>query len=206
MKKEKIDKRKISGMETKKKIYAVARQLVREQGFDKVSVDTIVEKAGVSKGAFYVHFDSKDALGALLISEASTEADMDYGSLLKSIPADMNPSDTFFLLVAKVCDFIVSLGYENIKTLYRLHLTKTIDTNSALNYNRELYMLFKEVLGKGIDEGVFKKDLTVDDLSRHCVLAIRGLTYEWCIRYPDFNLKAQTLDHFKILMDGIKNC
>ncbi len=200
----KMDKRKMNGMKTKEKIYEVAKKMIREQGFENVSVDAIVEKAGVSKGAFYVHFESKDALGALLINDASKEADMDYGSLLKSIPPDMDPSDTLILLIAKVCDFIaVSIGYENIKTLYRVHLTKTVDSNSAISYNRELYKMFKDVFKKGMDEGIFKKDLPLDKLSQHCVLAIRGLTYEWCIRYPEFDLKAQALEHFRFLFDGI---
>ncbi|MFM2355240.1 MAG: hypothetical protein RLZZ528_976 [Pseudomonadota bacterium] len=38
--------------------------LIREQGFAATSVDDLCARAGVTKGAFFHHFASKDALGA----------------------------------------------------------------------------------------------------------------------------------------------
>jgi hypothetical protein len=34
---------------------------------------------------------------------------------------------------------------------------------------------------------------------------MRGLTYEWCMRYPDFDLKSQAITHFEVLLMGIKS-
>jgi hypothetical protein len=45
--------------------------------------------------------------------------------------------------------------------------------------------------------------MTPDELSQHFVMTFRGLCYEWCIRYPEFDLKEQVLKHFKLLLDGI---
>jgi hypothetical protein len=36
------------------------------------------------------------------------------------------------------------------------------------------------------------------------MMAIRGITYEWCIRYPDFDYKEEALRHFEILLAGIR--
>ena len=47
--------------ENKNKIIEVALKLINEKGFDNVSVSEITKEAGVSKGAFYIHFESKDA-------------------------------------------------------------------------------------------------------------------------------------------------
>lgn len=41
-----------------------AHRLVRKQGWAATSVDELCEAAGVTKGAFFHHFASKDALGA----------------------------------------------------------------------------------------------------------------------------------------------
>jgi len=41
-----------------------ALRLIREQGFAATSVDALCTAAGVTKGAFFHHFDSKEALGA----------------------------------------------------------------------------------------------------------------------------------------------
>ncbi|MBQ7277120.1 MAG: TetR/AcrR family transcriptional regulator [Bacilli bacterium] len=48
--------------ENKDKIIEVALKLINEKGFDNVSVSEITKEAGVSKGAFYIHFESKEDL------------------------------------------------------------------------------------------------------------------------------------------------
>ncbi|MEL7654546.1 MAG: hypothetical protein AAGU75_01410 [Bacillota bacterium] len=66
-----------------------------------------------------------------------------------------------------------------------------------------LALRIADVLGRGVEQGEFDTGLSIDDLTKHFVMAIRGLVYEWCIRYPDFDLRGQALAHFKILLDGI---
>ncbi|MEE2878294.1 MAG: TetR/AcrR family transcriptional regulator [Pseudomonadota bacterium] len=45
------------------KILDATLALVRQQGFAATSVDELCKAAGVTKGAFFHHFDSKEALG-----------------------------------------------------------------------------------------------------------------------------------------------
>jgi AcrR family transcriptional regulator len=203
MKKE--SKRKLQAVETKKKIFEAARQLVMEHGIENVSVDAIVKAAEISKGAFYVHFESKDVLAAALVNDYTNIADMNYKSFLTTISDHKSVLDILVLLAEKISDFIhFNIGYENIRVLYKAHLSKTIDTAYAMSYNRELYKLFTEVLERGVRQGEIREDIPVDSLAKHLILAIRGITFEWCIRYPAFDLKEQVLDHFKILLYGFK--
>ncbi len=205
MKKVKSTRRKEQGEATKKKIYEIAQKLFRENGIDNVSIDNIVEAAGVARGTFYVHFESKDMLASSLISDYVDRVDMDYEAFLKALPLDISSADILIALAEKICDVIeCSLGYEIMKTLYRVQLTSVPYAGEASRYNRALYQMVADVLEKGSRRGEFQASLPVDELSKHLVLAIRGLVYEWCIRYPGFSLKEQTLAHFKILLDGIK--
>ena len=48
---------------TKAKLLDAATRLVREKGFSSTSVDDLCNAAEVTKGAFFHHFASKDALG-----------------------------------------------------------------------------------------------------------------------------------------------
>lgn len=48
--------------DNKKKIVECALRLINEKGFDNVSISEITKEAGVSKGAFYIHFKSKEDL------------------------------------------------------------------------------------------------------------------------------------------------
>jgi len=45
------------------RILEAARDIIREQGFSATSVDDLCKAAGVTKGAFFHHFESKEALG-----------------------------------------------------------------------------------------------------------------------------------------------
>lgn len=205
MEKKSISKRKLKAIETKNKIYEAARQLAMENGIENVSVDSIVEAAGVSKGAFYIHFESKDALTAAFVNEFTSKADNDYKSFLESLPDDKSTPDILVLLAEQISDFIhTNIGLENMRVLYKAHLTKTINTTSAISYNRELYNLFTEILERGVLRGELREDISVNFMAKHIIMAIRGITFEWCIRYPDFNLKEQVLEHFKILLYGLK--
>jgi len=198
--------RKEKAVETRNKIYDCAEQLFTKYGFDDVSVDAIVEMAGVSKGSFYVHFESKDSLIAFLIADYVKKIDMDYQSYFESFPANARAADILLALIAKIVDVITdTIGYDHMRTVYKVQLTKALNTDSVLSYNRDLYKMFHAVIDKGIQQGEFKYALPVDTLTKHFVMAIRGLTYEWCIRYPDFDYKEQALIHFEMLLTGIMN-
>jgi TetR/AcrR family transcriptional regulator, transcriptional repressor for nem operon len=47
---------------TKTKILGAALQLVRQKGYDATTVDDLCRAAGVTKGAFFHHFESKEEL------------------------------------------------------------------------------------------------------------------------------------------------
>ncbi|GBF32093.1 transcriptional regulator, TetR family [Desulfocucumis palustris] len=203
--KEKPNNRKKQAIETKKKIYESAEQLFGKYGFDNVSVDSIVEIAGVSKGAFYVHFNSKDSLIAELIADYVDKLDFDYKSYFESFPDSTTASDILISLAGKIADIIAfTIGYDHIKIIYKANITKTINTDAALDYNRELYKIFSNIISRGIEQGEFKTDIAVDTITRHCIISLRGITYEWCIRYPEFNLKDYVQEHFEMLLTGIK--
>ena len=205
MKKKKSTRRKEQGEATKKKLFETAQRLFVEYGVDNVSVDNIVEAAGVARGTFYVHFESKDALISSLIIDYVDKVDMDYEAFLKTLPPDAPSADILLALAGRISDVIEhSLGFDNMRTLYKVQLTGAKHMKAASSYNRALYELFEAVLETGYNRGEFHMLLPAGELSRHLILAMRGLVYEWCIRYPDFNLKEQTLMHFKILLDGIK--
>lgn len=50
--------------EARTRLLDTALKLIREQGFAATSVDALCKEAGVTKGAFFHHFESKEALGA----------------------------------------------------------------------------------------------------------------------------------------------
>lgn len=61
----------------REKILEAAQTLVLDKGFGGTTIDAIIEQADVSKGAFFHHFSSKDALGHVLV-EQYANADIEH--------------------------------------------------------------------------------------------------------------------------------
>lgn len=55
--------------EARARLIEAARGLVRHKGFAATSVDELCAAAGVTKGAFFHHFPSKEALGVALVDD-----------------------------------------------------------------------------------------------------------------------------------------
>ena len=56
--------------ENRERIVETASRMFREDGFDRVGVDAIMNAAGLTHGGFYGHFGSKDELAAEAVARA----------------------------------------------------------------------------------------------------------------------------------------
>jgi AcrR family transcriptional regulator len=56
---------------TRRKILDSAVDLFSERGYGETGLADVLQRAGISKGAFYYHFDSKEAVATAIIEEFS---------------------------------------------------------------------------------------------------------------------------------------
>jgi AcrR family transcriptional regulator len=76
------DGRRERGAATRERLISSARELFGERGFEGTSVEAVLERSGVARGALYHHFASKtelfdavlEAVNAELAGDASTQA------------------------------------------------------------------------------------------------------------------------------------
>jgi TetR/AcrR family transcriptional repressor of nem operon len=59
---------------TREQIVQAGLKCLQEKGFNGVGVQDITSSAGVPKGSFYNHFDSKEALGAAIVERYGADA------------------------------------------------------------------------------------------------------------------------------------
>ena len=59
---------------TRRKIIETAVELFGEIGYGETGLADVLQRAGVSKGAFYYHFDSKEAVATAIIDEFNNRA------------------------------------------------------------------------------------------------------------------------------------
>jgi AcrR family transcriptional regulator len=68
--------------EREQRIFDAAARLIEHYGYDKTTVDEIARAAGVSKGAIYLHFKSKeDLFEALILRESDLLTERFWGHL-----------------------------------------------------------------------------------------------------------------------------
>jgi AcrR family transcriptional regulator len=73
---------------TRRKIIASAVELFNEIGYPATGLGDIIERAEMTKGALYYHFDSKESLATAIIEEGSTRlADAFHNITASSAPA-----------------------------------------------------------------------------------------------------------------------
>lgn len=84
---------------TRKQILECAAQLFSEKGFDRVSIDDVMRNAGLTRGGFYAHFQSKEALYAEAIKMAAQR------SVAAKLPeASLTDSEKLRFLLSRYLD------------------------------------------------------------------------------------------------------
>ncbi|MGA8505371.1 MAG: TetR/AcrR family transcriptional regulator [Candidatus Sulfotelmatobacter sp.] len=77
---------------TRERLLQAASREIYRSGFQSASLDTILNIAGVTKGALYYHFDSKEALGHAVVEEVI--APDVRGKWVRPLQSGKDPIDT----------------------------------------------------------------------------------------------------------------
>ena len=70
------------------RIVAVAARAIRRSGYDGTGVADIMKEAGLTHGAFYAHFSSREAMLAEAAGRACAESAAIVADVVASVPAD----------------------------------------------------------------------------------------------------------------------
>ncbi|MCG5212737.1 TetR/AcrR family transcriptional regulator [Streptosporangium sp. KLBMP 9127] len=143
----------------RRRLLGEATRLFAERGFESTSVQEIVAAAGVTKGAMYHYFDSKDDL----LKEI-------YGRVLRMQMERLarfadGPGTVTTRLHAAAAD-VVRTTVENLddsKIFFRSMHQLAPDTYKAVRADRRRYHeRFRDLVAEGQKEGVFRADVPAD--------------------------------------------
>ena len=79
---------------TRRALLAAARSAFGERGYGPTSIDEIVRRAGVTKGALYHHFRDKDDLFAAVVEEVKREVTDVVGAAFVEAAERLDPIET----------------------------------------------------------------------------------------------------------------
>lgn len=184
---------------TRGKIVSAAWKLFYQQGYDDTTIEEIVEESGTSRGSFYHYFDGKDAL----LSSLSYLFDDKYAELEKTMDPNLNPIEKLKHLNQEL--FLMIENTVSVELLSRLFATQltTSGERHLLNTNRTYYKLLRQITMEGQQQGIFKPELSVNDIMRAYAMFERGLMYEWCISSGNYSLCQHSAMMMPLFLEGL---
>lgn len=176
--------KKKNSKNTKGKIVSAAWQLFYQQGYNDTTIDEIVELSGTSRGSFYHYFDGKDAL----LSSLSYLFDEKYEELMETMDESLSPIDKLVFLNQEL--FLMIENTVSVDLLCQLFATQLITTGERhlMDTNRTYYKLLRKITIEGYNQGLFKDELSINDITKAYAMFERGLMYDWCICNGNYSL------------------
>jgi TetR/AcrR family fatty acid metabolism transcriptional regulator len=89
--------------ETRERLLEAATSVFAQHGFDRSTVDEVVREAGFSKGAFYVHFESKEDLFWAMLEE---RIDRQHEAFKEAVDFTKPVSDNVMTILHAVFDLV----------------------------------------------------------------------------------------------------
>jgi AcrR family transcriptional regulator len=138
--------------ETRTRIMESSVKLFSERGFNAASVDDICAEAGISKGAFYHHFESKQGLFLALLDGWLKAID-------NAIEAskDMTAPETF-LQMTEAFPYVFETAGNHLPMFMEFWLQASRDKKiwqASIAPYRRYHKYFTSLIKKGVDEGSF---------------------------------------------------
>jgi AcrR family transcriptional regulator len=154
-------------MEMKERILLKARELFQQYGVKSITMDEIASQLGVSKKTIYQFFSDKDDLVLVVFSDFIDKIEAECSSLKNQFP-------NAILEVVNLMHYVLDLFSRiNPVMLYDLKKFHPKAYQVFLNYKNEfLYNSIVANLKRGIEEGVYRKNLNVDILAKFRIESI----------------------------------
>ena len=173
--KEVLSKQQKKSLETKRKIFRAAKNILRRDGYEQLSIKNICEEAGVSNGSFYHHFKTKDDLLSYYIEEQPS-----INPDLLDLPSCAEEAKIAIIHVyLHYAEYCRELGVEFISNYYT---PKNQALNPEIRSARPYPILTVEnYLQKAIDKGIVKPALPLKDILTDIRMLVIGNVFEWCL-------------------------
>jgi len=188
------------GKPTRNKILAESKALVFENGFSGTSIDQILKKTGITKGAFFYHFKTKSALAKTLIEEYAKEDITHMNEILKNTEhLKGNALDRLLQFIQEYIDMMEGLT-EPPACLYASYTYEPNNFDSdTLNHISETLLTWratmKQLINNVLEENDTKIEVDIQSLADHTIVIFEGaFVVSKALNAPDV-----TADHLKHL-------
>jgi len=188
--------RDIQSLNTKNKIAECANNLFTTNSYEDVKITDICKCAGVSVGAFYHYFKSKEDI----INDAYNDFDALTEEMVKKKAFTSSTEAILFLLYCQV-KAIADRGYIFGTCYFKNQLTNKV--KYILNKDRYFY---KKLLSE-VTAAIATSEIHYENPKKLTDLLLRisrGSIYDWCLHEGSYDLVEQTIADIKFMLNFLK--
>lgn len=188
--------------ETRMRLLQAALQLFAQTGYDATGVSDICEHAGVSKGAFYHHFPSKQAIFLQLLEDWLSGLDHqldDFRVGVHSIPDTLMAMASLTEIIFQAASGTLPMFLEFWRQASR---DPTVWQTSIAPYRR-YQKYFAGLIQEGIDQGSLA-DIDTDSAARTIVALAVGLLLQGLLDPDGADWVKVSKDSMRYLIRGIQ--
>lgn len=170
-----ISKQQLKSKATKDKIFKAAKEILKKDCYEALSIKNICESAGVSNGSFYHHFQTKEDLLSYYIEHLPS-----INSHTLDMPTSLDEAiESIIQVYLNYVEYCKDLGVEFLSNYY-------VPKNDALNPRTRTERAYPIVtvqhyLEKVLDMEVVHTNYTLDEITTDIRTLIIGNVFEWCI-------------------------
>jgi AcrR family transcriptional regulator len=185
--------------ETRTRILEAAVKQFSVHGYNKASVDSICEQAGVSKGAFYHHFQTKqDVFLALLDGWLQTFDQAIEASKDRPVPE-------IFQMMTEYFPYIFESASDNLPMFLEFMLQASRDETiwqASIAPYRRYHKHFASLIKRGVAEGSFV-DVDPNLAARLIVSAAMGLLLQSLLDPEGAKWEKVARETMQVMMAGL---
>jgi TetR/AcrR family fatty acid metabolism transcriptional regulator len=185
--------RQAQAIETENRIYAAAIELMDRKGFERLTIADISKRAGVSVGAFYHYFRSKDDI----LAEIFRRADEYF---LTQVVGDLDQRTVPEQIVAyfdHYARFNVASGVEMTQQLFNPKVKLFIQKG------RPMQAILQDLIRKGQERNEIRRDAGPEELARLLFVMARGVVFEWSLYDGGYDLEATMHSYMETLVSTL---
>jgi len=193
LQKKKLTSRQIQAAETRDKIYNTAYNLMKKKGFNKITIEDISKKAGVSIGTFYHHFKSKDDI----LYEVYQRADNYFKDVLNKMKSDnsLDQIVEYFQCYANYSEQ-TNIGFTT-------HLY-SIENKFFLKKGRLMLTILEDIIKRGQEKNEITKTKTPEEIVDILFLIARGVVFDWGLKDGKYKLENRMTELFNLQVELFK--
>ena len=188
---------------TQKQIMKSAVAEFSRSGYDATSVSHICMKAGVSKGAFYHHFPSKQALFLAIMQDWLRGIDTRLFSKRtaeKTVPQTLEDMGSTLGIIFKVASGQLPMFMEFMIQASR---DKAVWSAVIAPY-RQYQQVFADLINEGKEEGSFRADAEAEETAWVLMSMAVGILLQGVVDPGAANWDSVTKKGVQIMLDGLQ--